>query len=172
VNAPAHEHAELAEQLRSIDTALRDFHLRTAHREAVIDRLHAENERLRAGLRRGILDPVVTDLARLHDGLLDQAARLAGEPVAAVFASFAEEVELALDRCGVEVVAVAGGEPYQLDLHTATELVPCDDPAQHNTIDAVVTPALRDRETGRVRRPARVRVRQCQARAHEDRGDR
>jgi hypothetical protein len=170
VNAPAHEHAELADQLRSIDTALRDFHDRTAHRETVIDRLHAENERLRAGLRRGILDPVVTDLVRLHDGLLDQAARLTGEPVAAVFASFAEEVELALDRCGVEVVAVFPDESYVLDLHTALEIVPCDDPERHNTIDAVVTPALLDRETGRVRRQARVRVRQCEAPTDDDRG--
>src|SRR5207245_1888097 len=60
---------QLLERLTAVEDQLGEFHRRSAHREAVIDRLHAENQELRAGLWRAILEPAVADLIRLHDGL-------------------------------------------------------------------------------------------------------
>jgi molecular chaperone GrpE len=90
------------------------FHQRSAHRETVIDRLHEENQLLRRGLRRSILEPVVADLVRLYDGLSRQARRPGGET--AVFASFADDVLLALERCGVDPFTAEPGDAYTVGL--------------------------------------------------------
>lgn len=140
--------AEFAVRLGAVETAVKDFHRRAAHRESVIDRLHEENQSLRNGMRREVLEPVVTDLVRLHDGLAAQAERLSSE----LFASFADDVVLALDRCGIEVVTAQRGEPFQSGLHAVGAVQDCADPALHNTVAAPLLAGLRDRESGRMRR--------------------
>ena len=70
--------SELAGRLDRVEAQLAEFHRRSAHREAVIDRLHEENQRLRDGFGRIVLEPVVTDLIRLHDQLNREARRLQG----------------------------------------------------------------------------------------------
>jgi molecular chaperone GrpE len=148
--------------LRSIDESLRAFHQLSARREAVIDRLHEENQLLRNGLRRSILQPVVTDLARLYDGLSQQAERLAREPDRtvehALFAGFAEDVAAALERCGVTVVTAGRGEAYERGRHLATGFVGDADPALHDTVADVLAVGLVDQENGQIRRPIRVRL--------------
>ena len=67
---------EITERLGRIEAQLADFHRRSAHRETIIDRLHAENQQFRDGLRRVVLEPVVTDLLRLYDSMAREAARL------------------------------------------------------------------------------------------------
>lgn len=152
---------QVADRLRGIEETLLDFHRRATHRETVIDRLHEENQQLRAGLRRGILEPVVTDLIRLYDGLVAQANRIAVDSdragIGDLFESFAEDVEQMLDRCGVAVITAAPGELFQVGLHTAIEIVPCADPRLHNTVVATVSAGLREHETGRVRRLVKAR---------------
>ncbi len=154
-------HEELAGRLADIDVALRDFHRRAAHREAIIDRLHEENQQLRAGVRRAILEPVVADLVRLYDSLGRQAEHLLADPakrnLGDLLASYAEDVEMILDRCDIEIVTAVRGEPFEVGLHTAVEVVACDDPKLDNTVAEVVTAGLRDRETGHLRRPAKAR---------------
>jgi len=151
---------EIADRLRGIEKALLDFHRRAAHRETVIDRLHEENQQLRAGLRRGILEPVVTDLIRLYDGLVAQA-NCAVDPAQAgigdLFASFADDVGQMLDRCGVAVITAVPGELFQAGLHAAIEIVPCADPTLHNTVLTTVSAGLREHETGRMRRLVKAR---------------
>ncbi len=142
----------VTERLDRLESALADFHRRSAHREAIIDRLHEENQSLRNGLRRELLEPVVADLVRLHDGLTRQAEHLAGE----LLTGFAEDVALALDRCGVEVVPAVPGEAFEAGRHAVGGLAPCADPELHNTVAVPLTAGLRDRETGRVRRPAKA----------------
>jgi molecular chaperone GrpE len=147
--------------LHRMSSLVEDFHERSAHREKVIDRLHEENVGLRAGVRDAILAPVVADLVRLYDGLRQQAARLLAESdgrIGALLASFADDVALALDRCGVEIVDVEAGEPFDAERHTAVSVVPAPGAADHNTLAEVLSVALRDSGTGRLRRPARVRV--------------
>lgn len=146
-----------------LSTLVEGFHERSAHREKVIDRLHEENLALRAGIRDAILAPVVADLVRLYDGLRQQAARLldAAAPdgrSGVLLASFADDVALALDRCGIEIVEVSVGEPFDSERHAAVSVVATDDPAAHNTLAEVLSAGLRDSGNGRLRRPARVRV--------------
>src|SRR5262245_14193012 len=81
-------------RLDAITETLTEFHRRSAHREAVIDRLHEERTEQRAGIRRALLDPVVTDLIRLHDGLDTESRRLSGlgnERGADLLAGFADD---------------------------------------------------------------------------------
>jgi hypothetical protein len=154
------EHAGLGAELARMAVAIEEFHRRSAHRETVIDRLHDENQELRSGMRRVLLDPVVTDLLRLHDGLSRQAARLVGQEqagVADLFTSFAEDVELALDRCGMEVFTAEPREEFSASCHHVAGFEPCDDPSLHNTVAGVVAKGLRERETGRIRRAVKAR---------------
>ncbi|GGU59204.1 hypothetical protein GCM10010178_59310 [Lentzea flava] len=144
--------ADLAERLSAVETAVKDFHRRAAHRESVIDRLHEENQSLRNGMRREVLDPVISDLVRLYDGLNAQAQRLSSE----LFASFADDVVLVLDRCGIEVVAAVAGEEFQSGLHAVGSVEETADPALHNTVAAPLLAGLRERDTGRMRRLAKA----------------
>jgi molecular chaperone GrpE len=154
--------AALAEQLAGMERQLSEFHRRAEHRETVIDRLHAENQVLRGGIRRSILDPVVTDLMRLYVALGHEAERLAGEPVGPLFASFADDVELALERCGCVLFRPDEGEPFEPARHTPAGTVPTGDGDLHNTVQKVLGAGFTDQETGRIRRPARVRFWQQQ----------
>jgi len=147
----------VAERLTGVEQRLGDFHRRSEHREAVIDRLHEENQQLRSGLRKSILDPVAADLFRLYDGLQKEAVRLDGDPAGRLFASFADEVELILERCGMDAFVPAPGDPFEPSRHTPVATVPTGDPTLHNAVEAVLSNGFAERETGRVRRPARAR---------------
>jgi molecular chaperone GrpE len=146
------------EFLAAVERQLDEFNRRSAHRETIIDRLHEENQLLRNGLRRSILDPVVADLLRLYDTLLRETVRLTGEPVAKQFASFADETELILDRCGIEAFTTGPGDRFEPSRHTHVTTVRTDDPDLHSTVEHVLVAGFVERETGQVRRPARVRL--------------
>ncbi|WP_372517796.1 hypothetical protein, partial [Frankia tisae] len=151
----------LLDRLAGIEAALTEFHRRSAHREAVIDRLHEDRLEQRSGVRRALLDPVVTDLLRLHDGLSAESGRMAGlgdARTADLLASFADDVELALERCGFDLVRPAPGERFQSGAQLAASVLATDDPARHNTVAEVMQVGVLDRESGRMRRPARTRV--------------
>jgi molecular chaperone GrpE len=151
--------AEVAGRLGKLEGQLAEFHRRSAHRESVIDRLHEENQRLRSGMERIILEPVITDLIRLHDQLSREVRRLdaAGED-ALLLRSFADEIEQILDRNGIELFSASPGDPFERGRHRPLTVVACDDDARHNTVAEVVAAGFSERETARVRRPVQVRV--------------
>jgi molecular chaperone GrpE len=159
----------LVATLTAVDQELRAFHERAAHREAVIDRLHEENQILRAGQVRTALQPVLADLAKLYDGLSQQAARLAGEPAAAaehaLWASFADDVALALERYGTDIITARPGEAYDRGRHVAVGSVESADPAARGTVAQMLAVGLADQDSGQIRRPVRVRVYQVPAAA-------
>jgi molecular chaperone GrpE len=146
---------DLSKRLSAVEEQLGEFHRRAAHRETIIDRLHEENQRLKQGEHRVVLEPVVADLIRLHDQL-SREARRAGSGDGLV-SSFAEEVAEILDRCGIEVFAAEPGEPYLSDRHRPLAVVPTADPGLHNTVAEAAAAGFYDRETSRVRRPAQAR---------------
>ncbi|MEU4694900.1 molecular chaperone GrpE [Actinoplanes sp. NPDC023714] len=152
----------IAGTLASISESLDAFHRRSERREAVIDRLHEENQVLRTGLTRTILQPVLTDLARLYDGLAQQAERLAGDPDRAadqqLWAGFADDVAQALARYGTDVVTAEPGEAYERGRHVVAGFVDNPDPAADRTVACTLAVGLVDQETGAVRRPVRVRL--------------
>ena len=88
---------DAAERLRLIEEQVSEFHRRSAHRESVIDRLHAENRELEGAVSRSVLEPVAADLLRLYDALGQEAARLADAAPApadpGLLRRFAEDVE-------------------------------------------------------------------------------
>lgn len=152
---------DLAARCGRIEEQLAEFHRRSAHREAVIDQLHAENQRLGSGLGRVILEPVVTDLIRLYDQLAAEARRLEadGQDQRLVW-SFADDVAQILDRCGIDLFSAEPGDPFERERHRALAVVACGDETLHNTVAEVVAAGFAERETGRVRRPVQARVHQ------------
>jgi hypothetical protein len=155
-------HDPLTDRLDAIDRGLRSFHQRSAHREAVIDRLHEENQLLRTGLGRTVLQPVLADLARLYDGLAQQAGRLAETPERAaeqaLWASFADDVAMALERYGTDIITAKPGDAYERGRHVAAGFVDNPDPAARDTVAQVLAVGLVDQESGQIRRPVRVRI--------------
>lgn len=141
--------------LAAIDERLGQFHERARHRESVIDRLHAENQELRAGERRSLLDPVITDVIRLHDQLEREAAGLSQrgeEKVGALLSSLADDALLTLERMGVERFTAEAGDRFRPEIHRPLSAIDDPDPARGNTIARVVTQGFRDAQSGRVRR--------------------
>jgi molecular chaperone GrpE len=155
--------AQVLERLKAIEDQLGEHGRRAAHREAVIDRLHAENQELRGGLRRTILDPAVGDLIRLFDALSREARRLqeqdsnAAAVSGGLIRSFAGDVELILDRCGIEAFGGDLGDPYRTGEHHAVSVLATADPERDGTLAEVVAVGFREREHGRVRRPLQAR---------------
>lgn len=152
---------ELAERLNRIEQHLAESHRRAAHRETVIDHLHAENQQLRDGFGRLLLEPVTADLIRLHDQLTREAKRLgaAGQD-GRLLSSFAVDVELILDRCGVETFSAEPGDAFEGGRHRVVGVVPCADGSQHNTVAEVVAAGFYERDTSQVRRPLQARFHQ------------
>lgn len=152
---------ELAGRLDKVERHLAEFHRRAEHRETVIDRLHEENQRLRDGFARLILEPVAADLIRLYDQLEREARRLhADERDGQLLRSFAEDVAQILDRCGIEVFSAEPGDAFERGRHRAVGVLACADEARHNTVAEIVAAGFYERDTGRVRRPVHARFHQ------------
>ncbi|MBO3747576.1 nucleotide exchange factor GrpE [Streptosporangiaceae bacterium NEAU-GS5] len=107
-------------------------HDRAAHREEIIDRLYAENQKLRHGLLEEALTPVRAGLYRLYDLAAREAARLAAAPeddrhFRALLEAIAAEVAEVLARTGAELLEVAPGDPYDSGRHRAVGTAPGPD---------------------------------------------
>jgi molecular chaperone GrpE (heat shock protein) len=149
---------ELAGRLGRVEEQLAEFHRRSAHRELVIDRLHEENQQLRGGIAKIILEPVVADLIRLDDQLTREVRRLESDGQdPQLLWSFAEDVRQILDRCGIDVFSAEQGDPFDRDRHRPLAVVACQEESLHNTVAEVVAAGFAERETGRVRRPVQAR---------------
>ncbi|RCG28223.1 nucleotide exchange factor GrpE [Sphaerisporangium album] len=140
---PARQIEELARQLAALTETMRREHERAAHREQVIDRLHAENQQLRHGIVQEVLAPVRTALYRLHDTVTRVAARWASDdPPSAelagpLLAAMADEVAEVLGRTGAERVSVRPGDPYDAALHRPTGTSPVDAGADGTVVEVL-----------------------------------
>lgn len=150
---------ELNRRLGKVEEHLAGFHRLEAHRESIIDQLHEDNQRLRDGVGRLVLEPVVADLIRLHDQLEREVRRLGADaPDGRLLRSFAAEVLEILDRCGIESFPAEPGEPFQRGRHRPVGVVACDDESQHDTVAEVAAAGFYERDTGRVRRPLQAYI--------------
>lgn len=108
---------------------------RAAHRESVIDRLHAENQTLRRRELEYMLEPVRMGLYRLYDLSRREAERWTGsqppdsEHAGPLLAAIAEEIAEVLARTGVEPFEPVPGEPYDACRHRPIETADVTDPA-------------------------------------------
>lgn len=112
----------LARRLEELQETMRREHERAAHRERVIDRLHAENQELRHGLVEEALTPVRAGLYRLYDTARREAARWGKEPpspehAAALLEAIAAELGEILGRAGAERIPVNAGDDYDPVIH-------------------------------------------------------
>jgi molecular chaperone GrpE (heat shock protein) len=152
---------ELSSRLGRVEEQLAGFHQRAAHREGVIDQLHEENQLLKAGLSRVVLEPVVTDLIRLHDQLSREARRQAGDGQDAKLAwLFADEVVQILERCGIDAFTADPGDPFDSSRHHPLAVVASAEEAKDKTVAEVLGTGFTDRGTGHVRRPLQARFHQ------------
>nr|WP_221381711.1 nucleotide exchange factor GrpE [Actinoplanes polyasparticus] len=147
--------AELQQEVRAADE-------RSAARESMIERLHEDNQKLRAGERRLLLMPVLTDLQRLRNDLLRQAGAVgngldAGE-VAGLLGSYAQSLELTLERGGVAPIRPAAGDAFDPARHRPDGVLPAPRPEDHDRIAAVLSDGYLDTTSGRALTPATVRV--------------
>ncbi|TMR01073.1 nucleotide exchange factor GrpE [Actinomadura soli] len=158
-------HAGVRDALTGLAARLDREHERAAHREAVIDRLHEENQRLRRGELQAMLEPVRAALYRLHDQARRESGRLAApdltEPpdprgTALLLAAVADDVADALARLGVERFTVEPGAPYDAARHRPVAVTPVDDPMRDGTVTAVESDGFE--QSGKVLRKAAVRV--------------
>ncbi|MDL4819459.1 nucleotide exchange factor GrpE [Actinomadura opuntiae] len=157
--------AEVRDALAGLTARLDREHERAAHREAVIDRLHEENQRLRRGELQAMLEPVRTALYRLHDQARREACRLSDpslaeppDPVrtAGLLSAVADDVADALARLGVERFGAEPGQPYDAARHRPVAVTPVTDPARDGLVTGVEADGFE--QGGRVLRKAAVSV--------------
>lgn len=137
-------------------------HARAAHREAVIDNLHAEVEKLRTGERRGTIRPLLVSVARIRDDLLRQASQLPADFDAAraakLLQSFADSVEILLDDYGVSTYTPAVGDEFDARRHKAVSSTLTADAALVKTVASVQRDGYHDVEAGVPAKQAEVVV--------------
>jgi molecular chaperone GrpE len=154
--------ADLSVAVRDLAGAAERYHDRAAQREGVIDYLRAELETLRRGERRGMLRPLLTEMCRLRNDLLRQAATLPpdydAEQAAKLLISFAETVDLALENNGVASYTPGEGEPFDPRRHRRLRGADNADPAQSGRIAHVLRDGYLDVEANSPIVPAEVTV--------------
>ncbi len=155
VEGVADSGGEIAAALASLEERLAESQRLLDHRLGIVDRLHAENQELRAGELRNAQLPLVRDLLRLHDdvGRLREAV---GEQDGDLRLIHETLVEL-LERNGVASFAPQPGEPFDPQLHAAAGTEPTGDEALDRSVSDVLRGGFRW-DSGEVIRVAEVRA--------------
>jgi len=137
-------------------------HDRAQAREQVIDRLHEEVQRSRAGEVRELLRPAVTDLRRLRDDLCVQARSVPDSmdraEVADLLESYAESVVFILERCGIIAVRPEPLSGFDQRSQRVSGVAETTDPGLDGVIASVVSDGYAEADTARQVAPARVIV--------------
>lgn len=171
---PSPDHDVLDRRLAAVESALGGLvgaveagDDRAVARERVIDRQHQEIERLRSVERVGTMRPVVTDLCRLRNDLLRQAATLGRgttvEQFADLLRSYADSVEETLDRCGVGVQARVVGARFEPGRQQVVGVVEVHGPELDGTVAEVLQDGYSEIDGGKVVVPARITLRRAVA---------
>jgi molecular chaperone GrpE (heat shock protein) len=148
--------------LEALSQGLAESNYLARAREQIIDRLHTENEKLRAGVLEQAMGPVLRDLMRLYDDLARTAEAYASrepreaESTVRDWASYRDVVEDILYRQGVEPVETAPGDPFDPRLHRAVGPEDTPERTLEKAVARVVRPGFQS--GSRILRPAEVRV--------------
>lgn len=138
-------------QVSSYDLAVMQAELtalraETIHTNEILDRLHAENERLRRGEVEQLLQPVFRDLLKLSDDWTAMAAswesKDAATPadVANKCRNVAEDAKLILERYGVDSFAPDIGATVERRQHRVVGKIPAESSETDNTVAEVRRP--------------------------------
>jgi molecular chaperone GrpE len=154
--------AEISVAVRELADSSQRYHARAEQREAVIDHLRDEVDRLRRGERRGLLRPLLADMCRLRDDLLKQAATLPAEfdaaKAAALLQSYAETIEITLESNGVITYTPDSGDSFNPRLHRRVSGEPTAETALAGHIAAIRRDGYLDIEANNPIAPAEVTV--------------
>jgi molecular chaperone GrpE len=154
--------AELRSAIDGLVSQVARDHDRAQARERVIDRLHEEVQRSRAGEARELLRPAVIDLRRLRDDLLTQARSVPDtmprSELAVLLESYADSIILILERCGVVAVRPEPRTTFDPRQQHASGVAEAPGPELNGTIASVVSDGYAEADTGRQVAPARVIV--------------
>ncbi len=124
------------------------------HDADLVDRLHAENTRLRAGELAEAMAPLLRGLMRLHDQMTSLGAD-DGQSVAGILRKqLLQVMDLAAD---VRPYTAVVGMPFDPARHTGMRRVGVDDPGRDRTIARTLKPGF-VRGESTVVRPAEVEV--------------
>lgn len=152
---PAATEGAVEAALESLDSRLAESQRLLARQTELTERLHAENQSLRAGELRSAQLPLLRDLIRLCDDL---------ERMRAVAADSAGDLTLVheglldiLARNGVEKFEAEQDEPFDSRLHAAAGVDPTEDEQRDKTVSEVVRCGFRW-DSGEVIRVAEVRA--------------
>lgn len=162
LDAPEDPFAGVCGAVQRLADSAERYHERAAQRESVIDYLRSELETLRRGERRGMLRPLLTDMCRLRNDLLRQAATLPAdydaERAVRLLLSYAETVQLTLESNGVDSYAPEEGDPFDARRHRRVMGAEATDPAQVGRIARVLREGYLDIEANSPIAPAEVSV--------------
>lgn len=163
---PAATDVEVSSEVSPVDMIqqvleeTRRYHARAEQREAVIDKMHSELERLRRGERRGLLRPLLSELSRLRDDILHQSRSLPAdfdaESARMLLDSYAESIAMMLADNGVTTFSPLRDEPFEPRRHRAVGREPSTDPASTGRIAATRREGYLDVETNVPVAPAEV----------------
>jgi molecular chaperone GrpE (heat shock protein) len=152
----------LADTVERLAADSQRYHARAEQREAVIKQLHEELQVVRRGERRGMLRPLLTEVARLREDIRRQAATLPADYDAVkardLLLSYADSLEIALADNGVSAYRPEPGDPFESRTHRPVGREPSAAVEQVGTIASVRRDGYRDLETGQLLAPAEVSV--------------
>jgi molecular chaperone GrpE len=150
--------AGLEASIAGFDARLEESHRLLALQSDLVDRLHAENQDLRAGELRNAQLPLVRDLLRLHDDV-GRMRDATGEPDGESddLRLVQESLLDVLARNGVEPFAPGEGEPFDPRLHAAAGTEQTADESLDKSVAEIVKPGFRW-DSGDVIRVAEVRA--------------
>jgi molecular chaperone GrpE (heat shock protein) len=141
--------------LEGLDSRLAEAQRLLGRQTELTERLHAENQVLRAGELRNAQLPLVRDLMRLCDDL--ERMRAVGDGSAADLTLVQESLLDILARNGIERFAPDRGESFDSRVHAAAGVDPTDDEELDKTVAEVVRHGFRW-ESGEVIRVAEIRA--------------
>jgi molecular chaperone GrpE (heat shock protein) len=124
---------ELSARLAGFDERLEESQRLLARQTELVERLHAENQRLRKGEVRAAQLPLVRDVLRLHDDLgrlVDAAEGDSRKDLEIVRASLLDT----LARNGITPFEGEAGEPFDSRRQSVAGVVGADDPALNRLI--------------------------------------
>jgi molecular chaperone GrpE (heat shock protein) len=168
--ASQHVPSSLASELEAVRDVLASHSQRLdelvrigGQREDLIDRLHEENQRLRAGEVVLVQAPPIRELIRTYDLVLQLLAESGNEDLDLVRRRLMD----AFEQVGVRIVEPADGEAFDHDHHLAVDTMPTALEEEHMTVVTTGRPGF-VRIGGEVVRPADVRVRRYKPADHVD----
>lgn len=130
--------------LAGINTELAGLHAQSKFLNEVIDRLHAENERLRNAESNRALQPALRELVKLADDWRSRRAALTGaEDAARLCDEIVEDVTLVLERQGVDEFHAEAGSEFDRHEHRSVGTRPVEDVELDGRIAEVRRPGYR-----------------------------